>query len=237
VHPDGAGPYGDRVLGRLSCRAALRDEIVVQGDGIHPPGPDQQRVGRVRSAEIAVAAALDDQPQIVVTREVDRRDNVMRRFGRNGIDARLKVPGIDPAGGLRQADLVADEIGVFQFPEEIAARSSIRRFPTDAQRRAHLDEATPDIFVQLGPARFVRPSGVGWAGTTSRRILGQSRPQRVEQRRHESERCRALEQASSVHRQFSEADVDSALDGLWTRCAAVERPSTMIAAMGFPPAG
>jgi len=34
-----------------------------------------------------------------------------------------------------------------------------------------------------------------------------------------------------------EADVDSALDGSGMRCAAVERPSTMIAALGFSPAG
>jgi hypothetical protein len=34
-----------------------------------------------------------------------------------------------------------------------------------------------------------------------------------------------------------EADIDSALDGSRMRCAAVERPSTVIAALGFPPAG
>ena len=143
MHPDGPGSHGDRRLGRFLRRASLRDEIVVECHGVHMPGPDQQRSRCIRPAEVAVAAALDDQPQIVLARKVDRRDDIGGRFGRHGIDARLKHPGIDPARGLRQTDLVTDVIGIFQFPEEIAARRPIRRVPAGAQRRCTLISRPP----------------------------------------------------------------------------------------------
>ena len=77
VHPDRAGADRDRRLRRVACAAALGDERVVERDVVHPARPDQQRVGRVRGAQVAVAAALHDQPQVVVAREIHRRDDVL----------------------------------------------------------------------------------------------------------------------------------------------------------------
>jgi hypothetical protein len=125
----------------------LRGEIVVQGDGVHMPGPDQQRIRRIRSAEIAVAAAFDDQPQIIVASEIDCSDDVTRLVSRHRIDARLRFPGIYPARGLRQGDVVADEIGILEFLEEIAARRPIGCFATSTQRRVHLDEPAADSII------------------------------------------------------------------------------------------
>jgi hypothetical protein len=61
------------------------------------------------------AAALDDKPQFLVAGKVDGGGDVLRGFDSYGINARLRGPSVDPAGGLGQIDLVADEIRVFEF--------------------------------------------------------------------------------------------------------------------------
>src|SRR5690242_11729532 len=157
MHPNRTRPYRDRWQRRLLRRASLRDEVVMERYAVHMPGPDQQRIRCIRPAEVAVAATLDDQPQIVLARKVDRCDDITRYFGRHGIDARRKHPGINPPGGLRQTDLVTDVIGIFQFPEEIAAGCPIRCVPADAQRRLHLDQPTPDLSVEPFPHPRIRP--------------------------------------------------------------------------------
>ena len=112
MHPDRTDADRDSRLRRLHRPTSLRDEGVVQGHRVHVPGPDQQRIRRVGGTEIAVAAALDDEAQVVLASEVDRGDDIPSRLGRHGEYARLSAPGIEPAGGLRQPDLVAD-VGSF----------------------------------------------------------------------------------------------------------------------------
>jgi hypothetical protein len=68
-----------------------------------------------------MAAAFDDEPQIVVAGEVDRHDDVPRRLGCHGVDTWLGHPRVDPARGLSQTDFITDVIRIFQFSEEIAA--------------------------------------------------------------------------------------------------------------------
>jgi hypothetical protein len=130
----------------LHC-TSLRNEIVMQDDQVHAPRPDQQRIRCIRSAEIAMAAAFYDQPQIVVAGEIDRGNDVTGRLGCHCIDARLRFPGIDPPRRLRQGDVVADVIGILEFVEASAASCSIRRFAAGAQRRNHLHEPPPDCLV------------------------------------------------------------------------------------------
>ena len=101
--------------------ASGADERVVHGDGVHPPRPDQQRIRRIGRALVAVAAALDDQPQIVLAGEIDRGDDVVGRTGGHRIDARLRRPGVDPAERLRQADFVAEIVRVLQWLEDLRA--------------------------------------------------------------------------------------------------------------------
>jgi hypothetical protein len=68
-----------------------------------------------------VATAFDDQTQIVLAGKVHRRDNVVRRLCRHGINARLRYPGVDPTRGLGQTDLITNVIGIFKLLEDIAA--------------------------------------------------------------------------------------------------------------------
>src|SRR5262249_52039326 len=55
---------------RASSRTALGLERVVQRDRAHLVGPDEERVGGVGGAEVAVAAALHDEAQAMLAREV-----------------------------------------------------------------------------------------------------------------------------------------------------------------------
>jgi hypothetical protein len=120
-----------------------------------------------------VAAAADDEPQIVLAREVDGRDDIRGGLGRNGVDALLQCPRIDPASGLGQPHRVADEVWVLQFPEEIAARGFIGRILTHGQWRLHADQPSLSVAVQLLPACLCWPCGIG--GTHPRHRLRSGR--------------------------------------------------------------
>jgi hypothetical protein len=54
---------------------------------------------------VAVAAALHDDPQIVLAGEIDG-DDIVRGLGGHGVHARTRGPGVNPAKRLRQPDLV-----------------------------------------------------------------------------------------------------------------------------------
>jgi hypothetical protein len=97
----------------MLSRAPGTDERVVQGDGIHSSCPNQQRVCCVRCALIAVAATLHD--------EIDGGNDVVRRPGDHRVRAWPRRPGVDPSEGLGKPDLVAEEVGVLQFFEDMRA--------------------------------------------------------------------------------------------------------------------
>jgi len=198
IDPHGARFDRDSRLRGLCRRAPRPDKAVMQDNAAHRPRPDQQRIHRIGRTQIAVPAALDDQPQIVVAGEIDCSDNVSRGLGRHGVDARLRFPRIEPARALRQRDIVADVIGVFQLLEEVAAGAAVRCFATGTQRRIHFDESSADRLVQLCPARLTRPIRVGRPYTAKRRIFGNGRPQGSGQDRQDGKRRRARKQASSV---------------------------------------
>ncbi len=148
-----------------------------------------------------MAAAFDDQPQLIVTGKVDRGRNILRRLGRHSIDARLRGPSVDPPRGLGQIDLVANEVRVFEFAEQIVARGPLRHIATDIERWRHLDQSAADISVEPRPASAVGPVRVG--GThppkwlVRRRRRGPDYPWQYRYCRS----CRGtFQQTSSVHR-------------------------------------
>ena len=156
--------------------AALRHERVVQRHLVHRARPDQQRVGRVRCALIAVAGAFHDEAQIVVAREIHRRRDVAARSRLHRIGAGRRRPGVEPAGDLRAAGLVAEIERIADVRERVDAsraawvRSRRRR---TAWRR---DQIAADRLVQLCPARRARPGGVAGPHAAERRTA--SRPGR-----------------------------------------------------------
>ena len=104
-----------------SSFAASPDKGIIHNDGVHVSRPDQQGVRRVRRSLVAVAAALHDQPKIVLACEIDRGDDIARRLGDNRVDARLRRPRPDPAERLGQADLVTKVIRVLELLEDLGA--------------------------------------------------------------------------------------------------------------------
>ena len=62
-----------------------------------------------------MAATLHDESQIVLAGEIDGRHDILCRLGGHSVGAWPRRPGIDPAEGLGQPDLVAEVVGVLQF--------------------------------------------------------------------------------------------------------------------------
>src|SRR5438067_2386867 len=93
----------------------------MSGPSVNASSPDQERIGRVRCALITVAAALDDQAQIVVASEIYRGDHVGGFFHRDCVGARSGGPRIDLSGNLRTAGLVADVEGVAEILDYFGA--------------------------------------------------------------------------------------------------------------------
>ena len=115
MQPDRPGADRDRRLRRRA--ATLRYECVMKRNIVHPSRPDQQRIGRIRRAVKTVAAAFDDQAQIVLAGEVDGGRDVGGSPGGDSIDARRRRPAVSPAGVLRRPGLVADEERIAQIAQ------------------------------------------------------------------------------------------------------------------------
>ena len=203
--PERTGLDRDRRLRRVPSRASGADECVVQRDGVHPARPDQQRIRRVGGALVAVAAALDDQAQIVLAGEVDRGDDVRSRAGRHRVGARPRRPGVDPAEGLRQPDLVAEVVGILQALEDPRARGALRRCAASGKRRADLDEPAPDIPVEpLQSASAGHPGSPGRTRAPARSATRRRRWRHVRETRslRERRRCDRPEHAPSAHSEY-----------------------------------
>ncbi len=199
MHPYRARFDADGRLRRVLPRAALRYEGVVQHHLVHWPRPDQQRIGGVRGSLVAVPAALDDQAQFVVAREVHRGNDIGGGLGRHRIGAGCRHPGVDPAGGLGSGRLIADVIGISQQPEQVLAGRGVGRIPARRDQRLNLDQSAADTLVELLPTRLPRPRRVGWAHATepSRQGYARSLCRRADQRRWG--RRSQCKQVSSVH--------------------------------------
>ena len=153
--------------------AALRHERVVQRDAVHRPRPDQQRVGRVRGALIAVPAALHDQPQVVLAREVDGRRRRRRRPRGDGIDAGRDVQASTQPRVCVSATSSPIVQGFFRRAEESGAGGADRRGAAGVERRAHRDQRPPSgvsscsHWAAAGQAASpgrTRRNGWAWAG-------------------------------------------------------------------------
>ena len=101
--------------------ATFGRERVVQRDRVHRARPDQQRIGCVRRALVAVPAALHDEAQAVRAREVLGGHDVRGLLRRHREDAGRATPPVDPAGRLRARRLLADEVGVAQIAQGVSS--------------------------------------------------------------------------------------------------------------------
>jgi hypothetical protein len=114
-----------------------------------------------------VAAAFDDQAQIVLACEIDSGDHVSGASGSHSVSARRGRPPIYPAGGLRRTGLIADIVGGLQVLDDFLAGCAFRSVRTGNERGLHLDETAIHILVQLLPAFGGRPLRVRRADAAS----------------------------------------------------------------------
>lgn len=111
LHPDGTGTQGNSGLSVVGT--ALPHERIMEEDIVHGASPDQERVGRVGGALVTVSAAFDDEAQIIFAGEIDGSYNVGGLCSGDSINAGGGDPGIGPARGLGQGDLIAEIIRIF----------------------------------------------------------------------------------------------------------------------------
>ena len=121
LHPNCSCAQSDRPLRRMSACASLRDKGLMRLDVMHVPSPNQQRIGRVRGALIAVTTAFDNQAQIVFVCKAHRGSNITGISGRYPIHTWLGGLSIYPTERLRYTKLVANVVGVFKTLENILA--------------------------------------------------------------------------------------------------------------------
>ncbi len=160
IRPHGAGADGDGRNRRDLALAALRNEGVMHGDVVHRPRPDEEGIGGVGGALVAVPAALHHQPQIVLAREIHGRDHVGGVGGLDRPDAEARLPGVEPARDLGAAGLIANIVGVGERLEEISAG---RRLGIGLARLGQgdgFDQASAHRLLQPLPGGVAGPPGV-----------------------------------------------------------------------------
>ncbi len=202
VHP--GGPRSDRDCGlRLyPPLASLRHERVVELDLVHPARPDEERVGRVRRALVAVSTALHDQAHAAIAREVHGRDDVGGLRGRNRVLARARRPRVEPARGLGQRGLVADLVGVLEVPEDLRARLAEGIRAAGLERRLDLDQAAVDLAAEGLPGLVGRPVGIAGSDPAGRGGSDVARRRRAAGagERQERRRGSGLQEVAPSHR-------------------------------------
>jgi hypothetical protein len=155
--PDRARFDRDCLLWLVLSLATSTDKRGVQGNGIHPSCPNQQRVCRIGCTLIAVATTLHDESQIVLAGKIDGRHNIIGCLGGHRIGAWSGRPAPDPAQGLREPNLIAEVIGILQFLQNLRAVGARWHFQARSERRLHLKEPPLDIPSESVPVCFGRP--------------------------------------------------------------------------------
>ena len=168
VRPHRAGTAVHGALRRDAAAASRGNERVVEAHVVHASRPDEQRVGRVRRALVAVAAALDDESHAPLAREVDRSGDGGGVPRDDCIRARRRRPRTDPAERLRQRDVVADRPRIRGGPEQCLARRRARIGATRSERRYDPDERAAHRGVQALPIGVARPAGIAGANAIAR---------------------------------------------------------------------
>ena len=130
-------------------------------DVVHVPGPNQQRIGRIGGALVAVAAALDHQAQIIFARKIHRRSDVVGISCRDRVYARLGSPRIDPSQGLREPGLIADVVRISQVLREALGCGACRIGFEYRKREIDGNQISADRIIELLPRRRRWPCGIG----------------------------------------------------------------------------
>src|SRR6202044_3822954 len=138
---NGSRADSDGPLRSVSGLATIRNKILLDSNVMHMTCPNQERIGRVRCALIAVAAAFYDEAQIVFAGKIDSGSDVGGVSCGGGVDAGFGGPRVDPAQGLGNAGIVANVVGVFHVCEERFAVRALWRGRACVDRKIDLNQA------------------------------------------------------------------------------------------------
>jgi hypothetical protein len=200
IDPHGARFGCDGWHGRHLALAAGGNEAVMHRHRVHRPRPDEQGIGRVRGALVAVAGAFDDEAEIVVPREIDCGSHIARIAGFHGIDAGRRRPRIEPARYLRAARLVPDIERIGDVFEGVFAIRALGLCRARAEQGMHLDQIAAHCLLQLLPACGLWPGGIGGSNATDcASDCSYRRESRPECGGYSHNGGQALQQTASLH--------------------------------------
>jgi len=120
---------------------------LLDGNVMHMTCPNQERIGRIRCALIAVASSFDDEAQIVVAGKIYGGCDVVDISCSDSVDTRFGGPTVDPTQGLGDAGGVAEIVGVFQICEESFAVRALGRGHAWDHRKIDLNQVAGDRLV------------------------------------------------------------------------------------------
>src|SRR5690242_18980770 len=133
--------------------ASARYESAMQRDIVHMSGPNQQRIGGVGGALVAMAAAFHHQAQVIIARKVYRCRDVMSIACGNCVNAWFGSPCIDPSQGLCESRLIADIIWIFQVLPQPLGGGTRRISFGYRQRKVYRNQISPGGLIEPMPRR------------------------------------------------------------------------------------
>ena len=103
---------------------------------------------------VAVAATFDHQAQVIFAGKIYGCGNILCIPSRDGIDARLGGPCIDPAQGLREAGVIADVKRIPDVLCELLRCGSVRIGFEYRKRKVYRNQISADRIIELLPSRL-----------------------------------------------------------------------------------
>jgi hypothetical protein len=157
LQPSGPGAHGDR--GDARTVRPGRPERVVHGDLAHAVGPDQQRAGRARPAQVVVPGALDHQADAAAGGEFHRGRDIRRRLGRHRARAVPAVVGPEPARGLERPRVVLDRVRVAQAGQRRLGRWAARFGHARPKRRLDVQQPVSGRCLEVSEIHVLQMAG------------------------------------------------------------------------------
>ncbi len=164
----------------------------MQRDVVHRARPGQEGIRRIRRALVTVATTLHHQPELVATRKVDGGRHILGGSRGHGASAGLGAPGVGPAAGLGQRNVVADVVGVLQALEDGGAGRLARVGRTSGKWGAYFDQPIAQLLFELLPLRRGRPAGVTGPNAAESGLVGLGLGRGGRHQRHSSDQLHEL---------------------------------------------
>src|SRR5258708_17390232 len=141
--------------------ASLGNERGMHRDIVHVPRPNQKRIRRVGGTLVAMAAAFDDQAQVIFAGKFTAFGDVMCISCRDRVNAWLGDPRIHPSQRLSESRLLADVVWIFYVLQETLGRGAGRIGLEYRKRKVYCNQISADCIIELLPRRLRWPCGIG----------------------------------------------------------------------------